>query len=69
MANERPDDDYGEAAAREAGLVRDDFPDLDEALDPELEPEFEVPSDPELEKRDIHEADEALAGGDEEVGS
>jgi hypothetical protein len=68
-ADERPDDQYGEAAAREAGLIRDDFPDLDEALDPELDPEFDVPADLELEKRDIHEADDALAGGDEGAAS
>jgi hypothetical protein len=60
-------DEYGEAAARDAGLIRDDHPDLDEALDPDLDPEFDVPSDPELEQRDIHEADDALAAGEEDA--
>jgi hypothetical protein len=59
-------DGHGETDARDAGLVRDDFPEFDEALDPEFEPEFEVVTDPELEKRDIHEVDEEL-GVDERV--
>lgn len=54
------EEDHGEAEVRAAGLVRDDHPDLDEALDPEFEPVFEVDADPELEKRDLHEADEEL---------
>jgi hypothetical protein len=56
------EEEHGEADARAAGLVRDDFPEFDEALDPEFEPEFEVPNDPELEKRDLHEVDEEVAG-------
>jgi hypothetical protein len=54
--------DHGEADARAAGLLREDFPDFDEALDPEFEPEFEIEADPELEKRDIHEVDEEVTG-------
>jgi hypothetical protein len=54
------EDEHGEADARSAGLVRDDHPELDEALDPEFEPEFEVDVDPKLEERDLHEADEEL---------
>ena len=53
--------EHGEEEARSAGLVREDNPDLDEALDPEVEPVFEVEVDPALETRDIHEADEAIA--------
>jgi hypothetical protein len=52
--------EHGEAEARSAGLVRDDHPELDEALDPDFEPSFEVEADPELETRDLHEADEEL---------
>jgi hypothetical protein len=51
------EEDHGEAVARDAGLVREDFPEFDEALDPEFEPEFDVQVDPEDEKRDIHEID------------
>jgi hypothetical protein len=51
------DEEHGEALAREAGLVREDFPEFDEALDPEFEPQFDVDVDPENEKRDIHEVD------------
>lgn len=54
------EEEHGEADARSAGLVREDHPELDEALDPEFEPEFEVDVDPELEQRDIHEADDEL---------
>jgi hypothetical protein len=58
--------EHDEAGAREAGLLRDDRPELDEALDPELdETVFEVEVDPSLEERDIHEADEALAAEEE----
>jgi hypothetical protein len=64
-ANEGPEEEHGEADARAAGLVRDDFPELDEALDPDFEPEFDVPSDPQLETRDLHEADDSLAAGEE----
>ena len=52
--------DHGEEDARNAGLVRADHPEFDEALDPEFEPVFEVEVDPELESRDIHEADEDI---------
>ena len=62
IADQDTDADRAEAEARAAGLVRDDFPDLDEALDPEFEPEFEVDADPELERRDLHEADEQIGG-------
>jgi hypothetical protein len=55
------EEDHGETVAREAGLVREDFPEFDEALDPEYEPEFDVTVDPENEKRDIHEIDEEVA--------
>lgn len=55
------EEDHGETAAREAGLVREDHPDLDEALDPEFEPVFEVEANAEDEQRDIHDADEDLA--------
>lgn len=58
--HEALEQDHGEADARSAGLVRQDHPELDEALDPEFEPVFEVEVDPELETRDIHEADEDL---------
>jgi hypothetical protein len=61
--------DHGEAEAREAGLVREDHPELDEALDPEFEPIFEVEIDPELETRDIHEADEELEAGEPGEGT
>jgi hypothetical protein len=61
------EEDHGEAEARAAGLIREDHPELDEALDPELEPEFDVPADPELEQRDIHEIDDALAPEGEEA--
>jgi hypothetical protein len=54
------EEEHGEAEARSAGLVREDHPELDEALDPEFEPVFEVDPDPELEKRDLHEADDDL---------
>jgi hypothetical protein len=57
--------DHGEAEAREAGLVREDHPDLDEALDPDVEPTFEVEIDPALETRDVHEADEDIEAGEE----
>jgi hypothetical protein len=56
------EEEHGEADARSAGLVREDEPELDEALDPEFEPVFEVDADPELEKRDLHETDEELEG-------
>ena len=50
-ADERLEEDHGEASAQE--------PELDEALDPELgESAFEVEMDPALETRDVHEADE-----------
>lgn len=58
--------EHGEAEARSAGLVREDNPDLDEALDAEAEPVFEVDVDPAHETRDIHEADEELAAPPEE---
>jgi hypothetical protein len=58
--------EHGEADARSAGLVREDYPELDEALDPEFEPVFEVEIDPELETRDIHEADEDLEAEESE---
>jgi len=65
-----PDEDHDEAGAREAGLVQEDSPDLDEALDPDLdETAFEVEFDPELEKRDIHEADEDILDDREVPGS
>ena len=54
------EEDHGESLARAAGLIRDDFPEFDEALDPEFEPEFEVVVDPENEQRDLHEADEEV---------
>jgi N-acetylmuramoyl-L-alanine amidase len=54
------EEEHGEADVRSAGLVREDHPELDEALDPEFEPAFELEADPELEKRDLHEADEEL---------
>jgi hypothetical protein len=54
------EEEHGEAEARSAGLVREDYPDLDEALDPEFEPVFELDADPKLENRDIHEADDDL---------
>jgi hypothetical protein len=54
------EEDHGEAVARDAGLVRGDHPEFDEALDPEFEPVFEVELDPENEKRDLHEADEEV---------
>jgi hypothetical protein len=38
-ANDRSEADHGEADARAAGLVREDAPEFDEALDPEWEPE------------------------------
>jgi len=38
----------------------DDDPEIDEALDPEFEPVFEVDVNPEDETRDIHEADTEL---------
>lgn len=57
---EELDFEHGESEARSAGLVREDYPELDEALDPEFEPVFEVEADPKLETRDIHEADEDL---------
>jgi hypothetical protein len=60
VADDGLEEDHDEATAREAGLVREDEPEFDEALDPEWEPEFEVEMDPELEKRDIHEADEEV---------
>lgn len=62
MAVETFEEEHGEADAREAGLVRDDFPEFDEALDPEFEPEFEVEGDSVLEQRDLHEVDEEMAG-------
>jgi hypothetical protein len=62
MVVESFEEDHGEDDARAAGLVREDFPDFDEALDPEFEREFEVEADPELEKRDIHEIDEEVTG-------
>jgi hypothetical protein len=62
MVVESIEEDHAEAEARAAGLVRDDFPDYDEALDPEFEPEFETDGDLELEQRDIHEVDEEEAG-------
>jgi hypothetical protein len=50
-AAEKTSEDRGEMSARE--------PELDEALEPELgESAFEVDIDPELETRDLHEADE-----------
>src|SRR4051794_5519346 len=55
-------EEHGEDEARSAGLVRDDHPDLDEALDPEAEPVFDVEIDPALETRDIHEADDEILG-------
>ena len=55
------EEEHAEGDARAAGLVRDDDPDLDEALDKDVEPAFEVEVDPELEMRDIHEADEQIA--------
>jgi hypothetical protein len=64
-ANDGPEEEHGEADARAAGVVRDDFPELDEALDPEWEPEFDVPNDPQLETRDLHEADQSLAAEEE----
>ena len=51
------EEDHGEALAREAGLLREDLPELDEALDPEFEPEFDVEVDPADEARDLHEVD------------
>lgn len=54
------EEEHGEAEARSAGLVQEDYPELDEALDPEFEPEFEADANPELEIRDIHDADEDL---------
>jgi hypothetical protein len=57
---ENVDEDHAEADARAAGLVREDFPEFDEALDPEFEPQFEIENDPELEARDIHEIDEEV---------
>jgi hypothetical protein len=54
------EEDHGEAIARESGLVREDFPEFDEALDPEFEPEFDIKVDPENEKRDVHEVDEEV---------
>jgi len=62
VASDSTDDAHGEAMARAAGLVREDNPEFDEALDPEFEPVFEVEIDPALEERDIHEADEILSG-------
>jgi hypothetical protein len=62
------EEEHGEADARSAGLVREDYPELDEALDPEFEPVFELNADPDLENRDLHEADEELEaedGGDD----
>jgi hypothetical protein len=44
------DEDHGE----------DKDPEIDEALDPDDEPVFEVENDPRLETRDIHEIDEEL---------
>lgn len=61
--------EHGEAEARDAGLVRDDNPELDEALDPEFESVFEVEIDPELETRDIHDADEEVAAARGEEGT
>jgi N-acetylmuramoyl-L-alanine amidase len=55
------EEEHGEEATRSAGLAREDNPDLDEALDAEVEPVFEVEVDPELETRDLHEADEQIA--------
>jgi hypothetical protein len=62
MVVQEIEEEHAEADARAAGLVRDDFPELDEALDPEFEPAFEVDADPELEQRDLHEVDEEVAG-------
>jgi len=65
VAGDSTDDAHGEAMARAAGLVREDNPEFDEALDPEFEPVFEVEIDPALEERDIHEADDdPERGGD-----
>jgi hypothetical protein len=60
VAEKTFEEEHGEAEARGAGLVREDHPDLDEALDPEFEPAFEVVVDPELETRDLHEIDEEV---------
>ncbi len=46
VAGDSTDDAHGEAMARAAGLVREDNPEFDEALDPEFEPVFEVEIDP-----------------------
>jgi N-acetylmuramoyl-L-alanine amidase len=64
VVDETLEREHGEEEARKAGLVREDHPELDEALDPEFEPIFEVDIDPELETRDIHEADEDLEAGE-----
>jgi hypothetical protein len=65
VAGDSIEDAHGEAMARAAGLVREDHPEFDEALDPEFEPVFEVEIDPALEERDIHEVDDELLTGGE----
>lgn len=67
IVDETIQDEEAEQAARDAGLLRTDHPELDEALDPEYEPVFEVEVDPALEEQDVHEIDEALEAPGEGV--